>query len=366
MAQLQFFGNFNSFIPEATGQIISFIRDPKNYRLNNYCQMVQSKKSVGVYKRIGLDQPVRSLGTDTNIWVNGKKRPPMHENQLKFDDIEFQCIRRNEGTTIGWETIEQADAKILTMYSAMCQNQLMTKRTQRVITLLETTSNWTTNNVDTANNLNGGAGFWDTAQSDPQDSKFLAIKKTLDTVAIRVKLLTNGMVDNNDKSTLKLIISPGAAVKMSQSPEIHAYLKESPYSLDQIKGRTPGQNAMWGLPDRMYGWDIEVEDAPIVTQNDVAAETWGAEASIAGPNATRKFVKSDNSAIVVSRVGGLDGQYGAPSFSTVQIYYKDKEIDVETFDDPKHRLTEVHVSENVKEVLAAPISGFLINNIFSA
>lgn len=359
---LGFFGEFSGYVPAATGQLISFIRDPKNYLINDYAQLVPTKKTVGVYHRLGVDQPVRVFNDEEQIWADGKKRPAHHENQLKYDTIEFQTVRRDYGFTIGWKTIEQADVNILTSHAAMAQNQLMTARTNRAITLLETVSNWGSN-TDTANNLNGGAGTWDQASADPSHPNWLAIKKTLDAVAKNVKLLTNGMVDaNGKKGLLKLLISPGLAQKMSQSGEIHAYLKESPYALDQIRGRKESQNAIWGLPDQLYGWDILIEDAPIVKQRQNSSEAIGSEAGITGGNPKRVFVKSDSNAVVLTRVGGLDGQYGAPSYSTLQLYYFGKELDIETFDEPKHRLTEGHCSEDVKEVLAAPASGYLIQN----
>lgn len=360
MANLGFFSEFAGYVPAATGQLISFIRDPKNYLINDYAQLVPTKKTVGVYHRLGVDQPVRVFNDEENIWSDGKKRPAHHENQLKYDTVEFQTKRRDYGFTIGWKTIEQADVNMLTAHAQSAQNQLMTARTNRAVTLLETVSQWGSN-TDTASNLNGGAGTWDQGSSDPSHPSYLAIKKTLDTVARQVKLLTNGMVDNNGKKgMLKLLISPGLAQKMSQSPEIHDYIKQCQFAMAQIEGRVAGQNAIWGLPDQLYGWELLVEDAPIVKQRQNSSEAIGSEASASGLNPKRTFVKSDDKAVVLSRVGGLDGQYGAPSFSTLQIYYYGKELDVETFDEPKHRLTEGHCSEDVIEVIAAPASGFLI------
>ncbi len=359
MANLGFFSPFAGFVPAATGQLIAFVRDPKNYRVNDYVQMVPSKKTVGVYHRIGNDQSVRVVNDEENIWEDGFERSRFHDNKPKYDTIEFQTKRRTYGFSIGWITLDVADVDLLTMYAMQPQNQLMTARTNRVVSLLETASNWG-NNTDTANSLNGGAGTWDTASSDPNNPNYLAIKKSLDTVARQVKLYTNGVVDNNGDRTLRLLISPGLAQKMSQSPEIHDYLKQCQYSLKQIEGKEPGQNAIWGLPDQLYGWELIVEDAPIVTQRQNSSEAIGSEALASGPSPKRRYVKSDNSAVVLSRPGGLDGKYGAPSFSTVQIYYYGKEMEIETFDKPEDHLTRGYCTENVKEVLAAPASGYLI------
>lgn len=358
------FSSFAGYVPAATGQVISFIRDPKKYKINSYAQLVPSTKTVGVYHRIGVDQPVRVVNDEENVWADGKKRPPHHENQLKYDTVEFQTTRRDFGFTIGWQAIEQADVKLMVTHTAMAQNQLMVGRTARAMTLLETAANWGSNTA-TANDLNGGAGAWDTASSDPNSGQYLAIKKSLDAVSQRIMLLTSGMVDVEEKGVLKLMISPDLAQKMSQSAEIHDYLKQSPYAMDQVRGRVSGQNAKWGLPDELYGWDIEVETAVRVSQRANASEAIGSEALISGANPKRNWIKSNQNAVVLSRVGGLDGQYGAPSFSTLQIYYVGKELEIESFDDPKHRLTEGHIVEDVKEVLAAPASGFLISGVLS-
>jgi hypothetical protein len=364
MAPLNFFGGFNSFVPQATGQVISFIRDPKKYRLNQYAQLVPSPKDIGVYYRLGVDQPVRVVNDQENVWEDGKKRPEQHENQLKFDTVEFQTVRRDYGYTIGWKTVEQADVKVMVAHLGMAQNQCMVGRTHRAISLLENPSNWG-GNTDTANNLNSGAGFWDKASSDPTDPNYLAIKKSFDELARRITLLTNGMVDVEEEGTLRMLLSPGAALKISQSSEIHDYLSHSPFAMAQVKGKVPGQNAKWGLPDQLYGWDIVIETAVVVSQRPNANDAIGSEASIAGGNPARHFIKNDDSAVALSRIGGLDGQYGAPSFSTLQIYYVGKELEIENFDEPKHRRSEGHVVEDVKEVLAAPASGFLVQNILS-
>lgn len=363
MANLAFLGAFSSYVPQATGQVISFMRDPKKFKLNAYSQYVQSEKEVGVYYRIGVDQPVRVVNDNLNIWADGFKRPESKDNQLKFDLVEFQTVRRNWDYTLGWKYIKQADADVLVLHSAMAQSQCMTSRTNRAMTLLQNSANWG-NNTSTAAGLNGGAGYFDQASDDPNNPNYLAIKKTFDTTAQRIMLLTNGMVDVEEKGVLKWIMSPNVAQKISQSAEIHDYLKHSPAAMDQVKGRVPGQNAKWGLPDELYGWDIVVETAMIVTQNPSTNDAIGSEASI-GSNGKRTWIKDDNSIVAVSRVGGLDGQYGAPSFSTVQIYYVGKEIEMETFDEPNHRRTIGAVVEDVKVVLAAPASGYLVTSVLS-
>ena len=81
--------------------------------------------------------------------------------------------------------------------------------------------------------------------------------------------------------------------------------------------------------------------------------------------APRRFAKGDDTAFLVSRVGGLEGQAGAPSFSTVQIPYYQKEIEIETEDEKWNRRTKGSCVENVDEIMPAPQAGWLIQDILS-
>lgn len=359
-------GSFNAYIPEASGQVISYIRDPSKYRLMQYTQLVRSLKPVGVFYKIHPDDSQRLVNDKMFIWPDAHRRPRNDDDALRHDTVEFQTVRRNFDAYLGWDTIETADLKVLVGHTAKIRNKAQMSRTQRVITLGETAGNWGTHTA-TAISLNGGAGYWDLAASDESSINYLAIKKTLDEVARRIHLDTNGVVgdfgEDGEQNGLMLVLSPGAALKISQSAEIHSYLRESVYALPQLQGGKRGQNAIWGLPEYLYGWKVVVENAVRVSE---PLQADGGEAvTTGGAAAPRRFIKGDDSAICCTRPGGLDGQYGAPSYSTFQLYYYDKEMALETFDEPKDRLTELHCVIHDKEVLAAPASGFLITDILS-
>ncbi len=70
----------------------------------------------------------------------------------------------------------------------------------------------------------------------------------------------------------------------------------------------------------------------------------------------------DQQMLVVARPGTLEGVYGAPDFSTATIFWYEDEMTLETFDDPKNRLTEGHLVENTAEILTSPLSGFLVTS----
>lgn len=358
MATPRYLSPTNSFLPVATGQVISYIREPSEFALNRYVQNIQAPAPVFLWAKLDQDQPVRIVNEAMFAWEDGDKRPTGHHNLTSFEWVEGRCFRRDIPYTLGLQAVELArkhgafDPEIVEAKSTA--SQAMTLRTNRIVQLLETASGWGDNTAD-ADVLNDGAGKWDTAGNDPNDlSTYLAIKKSLLEAARRINLLTNGKVKPKD---MRLVISPGLAMKMANTGEIHDYNK-SQASSPQIQKDTLGNvNEQWGLPNKLYGFEIVVEDAVLVT-NPVNAD--GTKASIL--TSQRTYVKSDDTAFLVSQPGGLDAPYGAPSFSTVQCYFYEYEMAVESRTDSWNKLIEGHVVEQFKEILAAPPTGFLITD----
>ncbi len=345
----------NGFLPQATGQVIAYVRNPSRFKMNQYCQLVRSPKPVGFYFELDHDHPVRVVTDQESAWPDGTPRP-MHNNELgEFRAIDFICDRRDYGFRIGQQAMEAADWQVRPFHMAAALSQAMTNKTQRIITLLETSGNWPTTNTADANTLNGAAGKWNTASDDPQSPYYLAIELSLLQAIQTIHLQTNGMVQIED---LQMVVSPGLARKMAASPEIHDYMRGSRFSLGMLTkdGTVVNVNDNWGLPPTYAGVKIVVEDAVRTTSRQ------NATSASSGFEGTRIFIKQDTSAVITSRVGGLDGEYGAPSFSTTQVYYYLYELAVESFADAKNKLEEGHVVDQFKEVLAAGHSGYLITN----
>jgi hypothetical protein len=142
---------------------------------------------------------------------------------------------------------------------------------------------------------------------------------------------------------------------MAQSAEMTNYVRESPAAREVLEeGLGRNQFELWGLPPRYKGYALVVEDAPIVTEVPKAS---GVEATI---DAGRRYIKQPGTMWVLSRPGGLDGEYGTRSFSTIQIYHYGALLETEAFDNPKDRLVEGRCSENLIEVLGAAPAGFLV------
>lgn len=359
MATFRHFSGYNGFLPQATGQVIAYVRNPKKFRINQYVQYIETPVTKGAYYVLGRDMPARipsdngTAGPDFLVWADSADRPNGDWNKPLFKLEDFTTIRRDVPSKVGWITRDMASAgglKLIEFQSAAMAQQMMTARTRLAITALENSSNWPSSHVLTANNLNNGRGTWKNAGDDPNNlSTYNAIKRTLMNALKLIQLDTNSQVSQED---LVVVVSPDLAIEISQSPEVLNYIRESPAALAQVHGITENINQRYGLPEMLFGWKFIVEDAVEVTQFDNSS---GTEATT-----NRKFIKGLDQALILSRPGGLDGEYGAPSYSTCQIYHYDGLLKVSAFDEAKHEYTDLHVEENIAIEIAAGYAGMLV------
>lgn len=347
----------NGFVPEATGQVISFVRDPASFKINNYVQNIMAPAPVGLYAVLDRDRPARVVSDAEFTWEDGDERPMGRANIGRFQWVEFRCYRRDYAFALGNQAVETAKGWKPLMYEAgSAAQQAMTNRTNRIVSMLDTAANWPAANTAAANTLNGGFGKFDTASGDVTSVNYLAIKRCILGAMQVINLQTNGLVQPAD---LVMVVSPGLAVKMAETSEIHDYLARSPFAMAQLRGEEPNVNQAWGLPSILYGIRIIVEDAVRVsTRPNAVLDT----TSTTGGTGTRLYAKSDDTAVIISQKGGLDGAYGAPSFSTVQCYFYKHELQVQTFQDARNERVDGHVVEQFAEKLAAPSAGYLIQD----
>lgn len=344
----------DGFIPEPTGQAIAYVRDPAKFKFNQYAQVVNCPAPVVTYAFLDPDQPVRVVTDQEFDWPDNMPRPKPQSNLGNFLWNEVRVFRRYYGYTVGEQAANTAKGWNPTaFFNAIVASQAATNISNRFVALMEATGGWGANTA-TATVLNGGAGKWNVASSDETSVNFLAIKKSLLEAIRRASLATNNMMGFSD---WRLIISPGLAIAMANTSEVHSYLAQNPVALEQLRGNAPNQNMMWGLPATLYGVTLIVEDAPRVNIRQ------SADGTVATLGTQKVFCKSDTSAVLCSQVGGLDGQYGSPSFSTFQRYIYKYELSVEARYDEWNKLYEAGVVDQFKEVLAAPQAGFLITTV---
>lgn len=359
---LRYLSAYDGYLPEATGQVIAFAQKESAFSLNEYVQFYETQYSVATYQQLSRDGFVRVASVNEDVWEDGDTRPTGNDRQVKHVFIPFKTQRRERGTMIGHKAIEQTQGwKPKVTFQDVALSQTMTAMTQRVVTLLTTTANWSGQQAD-ANALNGGFGNWVNATSDPASPNYYAILKTLQKVSLFVHLLTNGAVK---PSALKFIVNPALAAAMAVTPEINEYCRSSPAALQITeKGLGGERNQMSGLPKFYRGFEFVIEDAPIVTAIDTATEAEETVSDVTSTTATRRYIMPYNQCICVSRVGALEGEVtGAPNFSTVQIPYYRRRMEVEGFNDVENRRFRTSVVVDQAEVLAAPVAGFEITNV---
>lgn len=339
----------NVYIPnwEASGRLVTgYSRNPKKFKLMRWAQLVESPHNVGYYMKLSPQEAARVVSVNDYRWARGNPRPMHAEGLEQFNYVEFRTERYDYGFNVDDDTERQAEWDVIETHSQIHAAKCMTSRTIRAITTLTTAANWQTsadpdlsaNHTNTAASLAGG-------QFDQGTSTAPYIKIALDKIAALICLDTIGVVQSD---MLQVLMNPNQARLWAESPEIHEYIKGSPDALKEIQtGQSP--NGKFGLPSSVYGYPIVVDETVKVTSRK-------------GATLAKSYAFPDQQVCVVSRVGELEAPYGGPNFSTMTIFWYRDEMTLERFHEPKHRLTDCHVTEDTAEVLTSPLSGYLITS----
>ena len=332
-------GSGNVFIPQVTANmIVGFSRNVKSFRLPQYIKITKSPRTEGKYITLTAKQAARIVNQQDFTWPDGTPRPTGEKNAESFTYTAFNCERRDYPFGFGEMTTMQADWQIIQQHAQIVAQQCMTARTMRFADLAGTSGNWPTGHTDTATNVAGG-------KFDVGASTTPYIKKGLNAAAKTIHKKTLGAVQ---PSQLMIVMNPNEACLWAQSPEIHDYVKSSPFAQAELAQANMNANK-WGLPSTIYGYPIVVEDAVKIAYRKEATETY----AYAWPDAT---------VMMCARQGELEGVYGGGDFSTLTMFWWNDEFTVEAFNDPKNRRTEGHVVECTAEKMTAGISGYLFTS----
>lgn len=355
-------GGANTFVPstEATqNMIVDFSRNVNSFALNKYLYIVPVTKMVGIYTRMTVEEAGRILNGNERNWPIGTPRPRNAGRREKFEMPKYGTERYHFGYEIPGETSDQASWDILKQHGDIIAQAAMTFRTYQAATLLQTSGNWPAANtidVDSITSLGGAPGQWDASTTAR-----LAIKKSIRYALQVIQKQTLGGIRLAD---VKLVIGPELAGAMAESQEIADFVKGSPDAIKYLKNEL-GPNAMYGLPQYLYGVELIIEDAVKVTTRKGASST------------TKSYVWDSDSACFLYRAGGKggrdsgnDGLVGttdsnnAPTFSTVTCFMYE-EMTVESKYNADDRLNEGRIVENYDMQLTAPISGFLLRDLMT-
>jgi hypothetical protein len=338
-------GSHNAFVPdyEASGKLrVEFSRNVKDFAVNSYCQIQPCPKPVGFYLNVTVEEAGRILDTVGGRfrWPDGAEAPSGEDGTESFQFLPFRCERQAYPVWLGDMTVENASWDIRAQHSNIKAQQAMTWRTQVAATSLQTSSNWAATHTSAVSAISGNTGTWTASTTARQD-----IKRSINTASIQIVKDTLSAVKVND---LILVLSPDDASNISLSQEIVDHIKGSPEALAQVRGELPGRNVGWGLPNKIYGMPIVVEQTVKVTSRK-------------GASKVTAFVWSDGEPVMCARPGGLEGLYGAPTFSTF-VFFMQEEMTTEWFEDARNRRNEGRVVETFAGVLVASVSGYLFTS----
>lgn len=347
VATVQFPASHNVFVQdhEASGKlVVDFSRNPSEFAVAKYTQIAPVKAVAGYYMEMTVEEAGRILNADLAdfAWPDGQEAPSDWDGTESFRFRDFRTRRYKYGAQMGDLTIDQASWDIVAQHSAIKAQQAMTARTQLAVTALTTAGNYDSTHTSAVASISGNTGTWAASTTARQD-----IRRSLNHAANVIRKDTLGAVKPNQ---LMVVMSPGCAKEIAESQEIVDYIKGSPDAYAATKGELADQNknSAYGLPPKLYGYDIIIEDAVKVTSRK-------------GATKATSFVLSDSTPFMCARIGGLEGLYGAPSFSTCTIFMLE-EMTTETKKDADNRLTKIRVVENYAVVMTAPVSGFLFTS----
>lgn len=341
----------NTFIPsfDATGHlVVAFSRDPKSFALNQYATITPVKKDTGYYLRVTAEVAARIANTDylrEFVWHDGDDAPDGNWQTESFSWFKYATQRLTFPFRLGYKSNEQADWKILALHAEIAAQLAMTARSVQTIVKMTTAGSYDTGHSDTATNI--GGGFLSAGTADGSAPGY-TIKKAFNAMAQKIQLDTLGVIKPNQ---LVVVLSPKLADPISRSKEIHAYLKESPAALAQVRGDVESQNGKWGLPDHLYGYRLIIEDTVRVSSKK-------------GDTKAVDYAMSSNDLVMLARPGGLVSAAGGPNFGTVSLFMYE-EMTVEQRDDPDNRRIKGRVVEDYIPEVVAPASGYYLTNCLS-
>lgn len=387
VAQYRAIGPRSASLPQATANVIGFLRDPNRFPYLDYTQLVPLENvSEGLYRfpTIEPDEAVRLINYYEFGWGWDDKRPSGETFKPRITWTSSETIRWAFGYTLGERTNDawKRNTKInpQNLYDKVRMAQAGLHRASRVVDKIRNFA-WTASQTSTLQALFGSPGiplYFDKSSgtellsSDVPNPNFQVIKRTLNIIIRQMNLATNGAISGNE---LCMVMGPFVAQKIAESGEIVNYLKQQANARNDLMTR----NGKWGIPDNYAGWKLIVEDTPRVfvrpnlaqavgTGNVFASQTTALTTTPVGFVTTpyqRDYIWNDDSVFFGSRAGGLDGHYGEVNFSTVQLFHYNGLANVQARSDQWNQIIEGSIDLEDDIQVAAPLAGYWLTNTTS-
>ena len=343
-------GAVNTYVRnhEATGNlIVSFSRNPNKFPLAKYAQYREVKKTSGLYLRIKAEECARIINANLEdyVWPDGNDAPIRPEmEEFRYED--YRTKRYAYPWQLGWKARDEADWPVTNVNQAIIAQKAMTGRTLKVLTALQTTGNWDATHIATVSAIETNTGNWEDSTSARQD-----IKRSITYAVELINKDTFGVVELED---LQLVMNPKTARRVGTSQEIIDFVKQQPSAPQILDGTSQWLLEQYGLPARLYG-------VPIVIENTVRVSTRAGAAST-----TKSYPLADGEAFILARPGSIKSAAGeGPTFSTITVFLKE-EMTQEQKDDPDNRRVNGRVVDDFDAVMTAPVSGFWFRSTITA
>src|SRR5215471_845779 len=265
-------GPQDGLLPEPTGMVLGYFRDPNKSPYLRYTQLVEAPEIQFRYCELDPDEPVRLLELNSFAWAYDDYRPSGRGFSFKARWIDDSVQRWDFPYQLGEHTVrvwQKQGINTRMLYDQVRSNHARLHRSVRIINAL-TSANWL-GNTGSLNAILGTSGaFWDKSSGQQYlvdgtpNPNFQVIKKTFQKIHRRVNLATNSAVTGEE---LICVMPPVVAEAMATSGEMVEFLKQSQYAkpdLMDINWKT------WGLPDMYGGIGLVVEDTPrcFIAQHD--------------------------------------------------------------------------------------------------
>lgn len=363
------FGPFNGAMPQPTGMIVGYMRDPASFPYLTYTQLVAAPEIQFMYFAMNSDDAARMPRLNDNAWGYDDYRPTGKGFNLQGEWIESRTQRIDFPYTIGNATQriwQKGGINVKALFDQIRAGHAQLHRATRCVNALVDAA-WTANHTSSLNTLLGTTdSYFDTSSgqellnSGNQNENFLLIKRAFNIVKRRIHLATNGAVG---RQQLYAVIPPVVAESISKSGEMFEALKQYKSGkelIDLPEGVTKNVED-WNIPPRYAGFWLVVEDTARV-KIDRQADGSIADVTVASE---KDYILDEDSILFVSRPGGLDGVAGGKSFSTLQCWHFNGEARVEAFSEPKHDLVEGHIVMEDKVLTPSLISGFKMTDVLA-
>jgi hypothetical protein len=331
---------------ELSGNLmVAYGRNEKDIRVNNYTRTTGVKSTVGNYLRFNPKDLARLPNLPQKPhWAPGTPSPTGFHETLGYEVIPFRTSREAFAKTLDKRSVDIASFPVMKTHTAALGQQAMTYVAYRCSTALTTTANFNASHVFTATTASGTGVLTGGTTADPR------IKNAFNYAARIIQGDTFGAVKYGQ---LSVLMNHVTAQKLSSSREIREYVMQHNEAYKAIRlDQDKNYNALYDLPDRLYGFKVVVEDSYYNSGNRGNASE--------GPS----VVFPDNTITVFLADGDLEQPEGASSFSTCHRFAYE-EFTLETKDDTWNRLVEMRAVLDFDVQIVAPPTGCIITNVIS-